>query len=142
MHVMVCSLYYDCFSKLQHTAINCIATLELYYVARFVTTQKATQNGSMLNVTVLLLDDRSTTNIKQSLHTNNMLHRTKTMHAMLKSGAQRDSRTYLIRDEKKTRTDVLCLRGPERWKRRPHRSRCESEGKTQRGLLDSRAACS
>lgn len=30
-----------------------------------------------------------------------MLHRTKTMHAMLKSGALRESRTYLIRDEKR-----------------------------------------
>lgn len=125
---------------------------------------KNTENNSMnnksrmLNVAVLLLDDRSSTIsvIMHKKYTTETAHKPqvahiKTMQALLKSRAQSDSRTYLTRDEKQRRTDVqtedgfvsegLRDRKGQTERGGSLRSRRDSKGKTQRALLDSKAAC-
>lgn len=74
-----------------------------------------------------------------------------TTQALLKSRAQSESRTYLIRDEnrdgqmskQKTASVSAGLRDRkgETERGRSLWSRCDRKGKTQRGLLDSGAAC-
>lgn len=61
--------------------------------------QNTESNQQVQHVKCWILNGRSRINIQQNQQTNHMLHRTKTMQAMLKSRAQRDSRTYLIRGE-------------------------------------------
>lgn len=76
-----------------------------------------------------------------------MLHRTKTMQALLKSRAQSGSRTYLIRDENRDgqmskQKTAFVSSGLRDGKGQTERGgSLRSKGKTQRGLLDSGAAC-